>query len=143
MDFAHITLSGRLTDDPSLSTIKDGKHCCKFTVASNHRKRSSKDEKTSFIPITVFGRDAVTCGEYLSKGREVFVSGRFETSKYTDQKGVKRTGFDVIAQDVTFGRGGRKNNEETEETKNSSFDDLDQPTKEKMYLEYTAANKRR
>lgn len=139
MDFAQLTLQGRLTDDPTVRTLESGTTVCKFTVASNRRIPGIDKERTTYIPVTVFGRDAVNCGDYLSKGREVHVTGNFETDSYTDGKGIKRKGFNVVAREVTFGRGGRKD-EDTEST--GTFDDLDIATKDRAYQDYLKKNKR-
>lgn len=108
INFAQITVQGRLTDDPEMVSTKTGTTMCKFRVAVN-RRINKDNEKTSFIPVTVFGKEAVNCGEYLTKGRSVMVSGEFETDQYTDRDGNNRTGFGVIAQKVIFGSGGRSN----------------------------------
>ena len=114
IDFAQLTLQGRLTDDPESGTSSGGNTYCRFRVACN--KRLGKDkEKTSFIPVTVFGTDAVNCSKFLTKGRAVHVTGDFETDKYEDREGNKRTGFGVVAKSVIFGPGGRDNADEDEE----------------------------
>jgi len=99
-------IQGRLTSDPEVSSTRGGDTMCKFRVAVN-RKIGKDNEKTSFISVVVFGREAVNCGKYLSKGRVVNVTGRFETDDYTDKAGNPRTGFSVVALDVIFGSGGR------------------------------------
>lgn len=115
MDYTLFSFSGRLTDDPELKSTSNGSSVCKFTVAVN--KRVGKDEeRTSFIPTTVFGKQAENCAKYLTKGREVRVVGEFETDKYTDKDGILRKGFGCIVSEsgrVDFGSGGRRD-EETE-----------------------------
>lgn len=114
IDFAQITFQGRLTEDPEVRTLDGGRSMCKFRVAVN--RRTGKDqEKTSFIPVTVFGREAVNCGEYLSKGKGVHVTGVFETDNYTDKDGNKRTGFGCVADRVIFGYGGRDENTDSDD----------------------------
>lgn len=108
IDFAQITFQGRLTEDPEMRTLDGGRSMCKFRVAVNRRVPGSDSEKTSFIPVTVFGKDAVNCGQFLSKGKGVHVTGEFETDNYTDKDGNKRTGFGCVARHVIFGYGGRK-----------------------------------
>lgn len=106
INFAQITIQGRLTGDPEVNPTSNGSTRCNFRVAVN--RRIGKDtEKTSFIPVVVFGKEAINCGEYLSKGRSVMVSGEFEADEYEDREGNKRTGFSVVAQKVIFGSGGR------------------------------------
>lgn len=112
INFAYIHIQGRLTSDPELVTLDGGRSLCKFRVAVN--KRFGKKEKTSFIPVSVFGPDADNCGKYLSKGREVSVSGDFETDEWVDKEGNRQRGFSVIAHDrgVIFGSGGQLHDEE-------------------------------
>ena len=106
IDFAHLTIHGRLTDDPEMGTTKTGTTYCRFRVASN--RRVGKDqEKTCFVPVTVFGSDAVNSGKFLTKGRSVMVTGDFETDSYEDREGNKRKSFGVVARSVIFGSGGR------------------------------------
>lgn len=111
INFANINLQGRLCSDPEMGQTNSGTTMCKFRVAVN--KKINKDsEKTSFIPVVVFGKDAVNCGEFLTKGRFVMVSGEFETDSYVDKDGNKRTGFSVISQRVIFGSGGTKSDDD-------------------------------
>jgi single-strand DNA-binding protein len=119
IDFAQLTLQGRLTDDPEMGTTSNGSTYCRFRVATNRRMGKDK-EKTSFIPVTVFGTDAANCGKFLTKGRAVHVTGDFETDKYEDREGNKRTGFGVVAKSVIFGPGGTMNSDEDGPSDNRS-----------------------
>lgn len=128
MDFTQLTFQGRLTDDPELRTTGNGVVLCKFDVACN-RRVGKEEEKTTYIPVTVFGKQATICAEFLSKGREVHVTGEFETDSYTDKDGINRKGFGCIARDVRFGRGGTRQN--TEASEDTNFNSLDEKTKAK------------
>ncbi len=120
-DFSLLTFSGRLTDDPELRNSSAGNPICKFTVAVNKRLGKG-EERTSFIPVTVFGKQAELCAKYLSKGRGVHVVGELETDKYTDKEGVNRKSFACVVGEqggrVNFGSGGSKPeaHDEDEET---------------------------
>lgn len=114
-DFTNVSFSGRLTSDPEQFSMKGDKTMCKFTVASN--KRIGPDsEKTAYMPVMVMGQEGINCFKYLSKGREVHISGAtFETDSYEDSKGIKRKGFTFVVSrggKVEFGSGGRKSDEE-------------------------------
>lgn len=112
-DFTLLTFSGRLTEDPELITASNGNPICKFRVAVN-KKIGKDEERTSYIPVTVFGKKAELCAQYLSKGRGVRVVGEFETDEYTDKDGNKRKGFGcVVGMEgvVQFGSGGTKNDD--------------------------------
>jgi single-strand DNA-binding protein len=119
-NFAFINIQGRLTDDPEVGQTNGGTTYCKFRVAVN-RRVGKDEEKTSFIPVIVYGTDAVNCGEYLSKGRVVTVTGEFRSDKYEDRDGNKRTGFEVVASKVIFGSGGRSNEDTTNGGGSSSY----------------------
>jgi single-strand DNA-binding protein len=119
IDFAQLTLQGRLTDDPEMGTTSGGSTYCRFRVATNRRMGKDK-EKTSFIPVTVFGTDAANCGKFLTKGRAVHVTGDFETDKYEDREGNKRTGFGVVAKSVIFGPGGSMSEDGPGESRSGS-----------------------
>lgn len=112
INFATMNIQGRLTDDPEMKQTNGGTTICSFRVAIN-RKINKDEEKTSFIPVTVFGKDAVNCGEYLTRGRVVMVSGEFRTDKWVDKEGNNRTSFELIAQKVIFGSGGRSNDDDS------------------------------
>jgi len=111
--FSQMIFQGRLTRDPETRTLDNGNTLCKFSVAVNKRM-SNGEEKTSFIPVTVFGRNAVNCGKFLTQGRVVLVSGEFETDKYVDKEGNNRTGFSCLARNVEFGSGGTREEDESE-----------------------------
>lgn len=99
-DINNSVFSGRLTSDPEASNPRGDMAICKFRVACNRKRKG--ETYTTYFPVTVFGKQAEICKEYLKKGRGVIVVGRFETDSYTDKNGVKRNGFNFIANDVSF-----------------------------------------
>ncbi|MBF0466860.1 MAG: single-stranded DNA-binding protein [Nitrospirae bacterium] len=101
--FNKIILAGRLTKDPELRYTGQGLAVASFGLAVNSKTKQgdeSKDE-TLFIDITVFGRQAETCGQYLSKGSPVIVDGRLRERRW-ESEGQKRSKFEVVSQDVRF-----------------------------------------
>ena len=111
-----VVLIGRLARDPELRFIPTtGMAVAKFTLAVDREmSREKKQEAASqgkqtadFIGITVFGKHAENCANYLSKGRECAVHGRISTGSYTTQTGEKRYTTDIIADRVEF-IGGRE-----------------------------------
>ena len=125
--FADMTFQGRLTDEPELRTLDNGRSMCKFRVAVNRRIPGGK-EKTSYIPVTVFGKDAVNCAEYLSTGRVVLVSGEFETDKVPNKDGEMRTYFGVVARRVDFGSGGAKEEDDNKPRGRDRYGDQERST---------------
>lgn len=106
-----VVLIGRLARDPELRFIPStGMAVAKFTLAVDREmSREKKQEATSqgkqtadFIGITVFGKQAENCANYLAKGRECAVHGRISTGSYTAQTGEKRYTTDIIADRVEF-----------------------------------------
>lgn len=100
-----VILEGRLGVDPEVRFTQSGQPVANFSLATTNRftnKAGEKQEKTEWHRITVWGRLAETCGQYLAKGRRVLVTGRIETSDYTDKDGVKKYSTNIIANDVQF-----------------------------------------
>ena len=106
-----VVLIGRLARDPELRFIPStGMAVAKFSLAVDREmSRDKKQEATSqgkqtadFIGITVFGKQAENCANYLTKGSQCAVHGRVQTGSYTTQTGEKRYTTDIIADRVEF-----------------------------------------
>ena len=110
-----VILIGRLARDPELSYTPNTQTAkTTFTIAVDRPRRQGEDAGADFIRITVWGRQAETCDRYLSKGRQVAVSGRIQTGSYKNREGVTVYTTDVVADRVEFlgggqGQGGRDN----------------------------------
>ncbi|MBQ6495845.1 MAG: single-stranded DNA-binding protein [Firmicutes bacterium] len=100
-----VVLVGNLTRDPELrySTGANQTAICRFTVAVNDGY--GDNERTSFISIVVFGKQAENCDRYLAKGRKVAISGRIQTGSY-EKDGQKVYTTEVVANRVEFLGGG-------------------------------------
>ena len=94
-----IIIKGRLTRDPELKTGSTGTEYAKFTVAVD--RRGSKEKQTDFFDCTAFGKTAVAINTYMTKGREILVEGRMESSK-SDKDGVKRTYWGISVDTFEF-----------------------------------------
>ncbi len=100
-----VFLIGNLTRDPELRYIPSGSAVTSFTIAVNRvykLQSGEKKEEVSFIRVVVWGRMAETCGEYLKKGRPVFVEGRLQSRSWDGPDGQKRNATEVIALNVQF-----------------------------------------
>lgn len=95
-----VSLTGNLTRDPELRYTTEQKPVCRFSIAVNDGYGDK--QRTSFIPIVVFGKSAENCDKYLSKGSKVGVTGRIQTGSYTNKEGHKVYTTDVIAGNVEF-----------------------------------------
>lgn len=102
--FNRIILIGNLTKDPELRYTPQGTPVTTFRLAVTSRFRQSSGEtkdETLFIDTVVFGKQAETVSQYLSKGRTVLVEGRLQERRW-ESEGQQRSKFEVIAQSVKF-----------------------------------------
>ena len=97
-----VFLIGNLTRDPELSETNSGIAVCRFSMAVNRRRASGEDSQTDFFNVTAWRGLAETVARYCKKGHKVAVSGTIQIRQYEDRDGQKRTGVDVIADEVEF-----------------------------------------
>ncbi|MFH1731536.1 MAG: single-stranded DNA-binding protein [Planctomycetota bacterium] len=101
-----VLLIGNLTRDPELRYIQSGTAVVDLGLAVNRRVKKSDGtwgDEAAFIDVTVWGKQAENCAEYLSKGRPVFVEGRLQFDQWEDKKtGEKRSKLKVTADNVQF-----------------------------------------
>ncbi|MBR0127036.1 MAG: single-stranded DNA-binding protein [Firmicutes bacterium] len=97
-----VVLVGNLTRDPELrySTGANQTAICRFGIAVNDGY--GENQRTSFINIVVFGKQAENCDRYLAKGRKVAIEGRIQTGSYENKEGQKVYTTDVVASRVEF-----------------------------------------
>jgi len=110
-------LIGNLGSDPEVRYTPGGQAVANFRIATNDvwtDKSGQKQERTEWHRIVVWGKQAEACGEFLSKGRSVYVDGRLQTREWTDKEGHKNWTTEVVANRVEFlggtgaGAGGRR-----------------------------------
>ena len=95
-----VVLLGRLTKDPELRyAAGSGTAVCRFTVAIN---RQFKKDETDFINCVAFGKTGETITQYLTKGRQIAVTGSIRTGSYESNSGEKRYTADVIVETFEF-----------------------------------------
>ncbi len=99
-----VLLMGNLTRDPELRFTSNGSALTKFGLAVNRKYKSGEEwkEEVCFVDITVWGKQAENCAEYLSKGRPVFIEGRLQFSSWETDDGQKRNKLEVVANTVQF-----------------------------------------
>ncbi len=100
-----VVLVGNLTKDPELKSTSGGS-LCKLRIAVNTRRKDETGQwvdKPNYFDVTVWGNQADSCAQYLSKGRPVGIDGRLEWREWeaTDGSG-KRQAVEVIAESVQF-----------------------------------------
>ena len=96
-----VILVGRLGKDPELRSIPSGTSVAKFSLATDDRftdKNGDKQERTEWHNIVVWGKLAEICGQYLRKGRLVYIEGSIRTDSWDDKEtGVKKYRTEIIA----------------------------------------------
>jgi single-strand DNA-binding protein len=105
MSFNKIILVGNLGRDPELRYTPQGTPVCSFTLATNERRKDKAGETqdvTTWFRITLWGRQAETASQYLTKGRPVYVEGRLRVEEWTDRDGKARHTLEVHATDMQF-----------------------------------------
>lgn len=98
-----VILIGNLGKDPETRYMSNGEAVTNITLATTDTwkdKNGEKQEKTEWHRVTFYRKLAEIAGEYLKKGRSVYVEGRLETRKWTDKNGVERYTTDIIATDM-------------------------------------------
>ena len=105
-----VLLLGNVTRDPEIRYTPKGSAVCDLGVAVNRAYTTDSGEKreeVTFVDVTLWGRTAEVAGEYLKKGRPVFVEGRLQMDTWDDkQTGQKRTRLRVVAENMQL-LGGR------------------------------------
>ena len=110
MSLNRVLIIGNLGRDPEVRFTGSGKAVGRFPVATSDvwtDNEGQRQERTEWHNVVVFGKQAETCGQYLAKGRQVFVEGAVRTRQYDDKDGNKRYITEIVAQRVQFlgGRG--------------------------------------
>ncbi len=109
-------LIGNLTRDVELKYTTSGAAVANFGLAVNRTYTNSDGEKVDdvcFVDVVAWNKLAEICGEYLAKGRPIFVEGRLQMDSWEDQDGKNRTKLKVVAQNIQFlGSGSKADSEE-------------------------------
>ena len=98
-----VILVGNLGRDPEVRYLPSGDPVANVTIATSSKYKSKTGEmveETEWHRVTFFGKLAEIVGQYLKKGRSVYVEGRIKTRKYTDKDGVEKFATDIIANEM-------------------------------------------
>lgn len=107
-----VLLIGNLGRDPEMRSLPSGQPVASFTLATSRRwrdKSGQKQEQTEWHQIVVFGKQAEIAGQYLTKGKLIYVEGRIQTRSWDDrQTGEKKYRTEIICDNFQMlgGRGG-------------------------------------
>ena len=112
-------LIGNLGKDPEVRFTANGKAVARFSIATSevwNDAEGNRQERTEWHNIVVWGKQGESCGQYLAKGRQVYVEGSIRSRSYDDKSGNKRYITEIVAQRVRFlgGGGGTRVATETE-----------------------------
>jgi single-strand DNA-binding protein len=101
-----VVIVGNLTRDPELRATPSGTSVCSLRVAVNDRVKDPNTgewgDKPNYFDVDVFGGQGERCAQYLSRGRQVAVSGRLRWREWEAQDGQKRQAVSIVADNVQF-----------------------------------------
>ena len=99
-DLNQCSFIGRLGKDVELRVTPAGESIANFSIACDWKTK--KSEGVQWVSISAFGKLAEICGQYLTKGSQVFVQGKMKTEKYEDKSGVTKYSTKIAADTVQF-----------------------------------------
>ncbi len=106
-----VILLGNLGRDPETRYTTGGDAVTNLNIATSEQwkdKSGEKQERTEWHRVVLFGRQAEIAGEYLKKGRSVYIEGRLQTRKYTDKDGVEKYSTEIVADRMQLIGGARE-----------------------------------
>ncbi len=133
-----VILIGNLGSDPEVRQTPSGTSVTTFSIATNETwndREGNRQEHTEWHRIVAWGKLAEICGEYLSKGRQVYIEGRLRTRTWEDKQGQQQRTTEIKADDMQMlgsrdssgGGGGQQNRTPEFATESVSMDDDDLP----------------
>lgn len=126
-----VILIGNLGKDPEVKYTASGTAVASLTIATNERykdKEGNWQDKTEWHRVVAWQRLAEICGEYLKKGKTVYIEGKLQTRSW-EQNGEKKYSTEIVAQDLVL-LGGWQQSEAKPKTSpevSTQFDDTDIP----------------
>ncbi|MDY0383822.1 single-stranded DNA-binding protein [Trichlorobacter sp.] len=114
-----VMLIGNLGKDPEVRYTGSGQAVASFSLATSERFKNKQsgewEEKTEWHRVTLWGKQAEVAGEYLAKGKTVFIEGRLQTRKWTDRDGNEKYTTEIVGERMQMlggkgdgGGGGRR-----------------------------------
>jgi single-strand DNA-binding protein len=94
-----VILLGNLGRDPEVKYTTGGDAVCNLSIATSEQwkdKSGEKQERTEWHRVVLFGRQAEVAGEYLAKGKTVYIEGRLQTRKWADKDGVEKYSTEIV-----------------------------------------------
>ncbi len=97
-----VMLIGNLGKDPEVRYTGSGQAVASFSLATSERFKNKQsgewEEKTEWHRVTLWGKQAEVAGEYLAKGKTVFIEGRLQTRKWTDRDGNEKYTTEIVGE---------------------------------------------
>ena len=104
-----ITITGRLTRDPEMTTVSTGQEKCRFSVAVDRRKRKDKDTVTDFFDCAAWNATGAFVNQWFHKGDPITVIGRMESNRVEKDDGSKVVYWTLTVEEVEFQMGSKGN----------------------------------
>lgn len=105
-----VMLIGNLTRDPELKKTTGGQSVCSFSIATNRSYTDAsgqRKDQVEYHNIVTWAKLAEICGQYLVKGKKVYIDGRLQTREWDGQDGQKKYRTEVVAENmIMLDRGG-------------------------------------
>lgn len=136
-----VILVGNLGQDPEVRYTGLGVAVCNLRVATNERwtnGRGERQERTEWHNVVVFGKAAESCGEYLTKGRQVMLEGRLRTRDWEDRDGNKRRTTEIHTRQIDF-LGTYKKSAESDSYQQNTEDKIPTTNEEDISVEVNTA----
>lgn len=110
MDLNKVMIIGRLTRDPELKTTPNGASVCQLGLATNYvytnQQTGQKVEQVEYHNIVLWRKLAEIAGQYLKKGRRVYIEGRLQTRSWDGQDGTKKNRTEIVGDNMIMLDGG-------------------------------------
>mgnify|MGYP003645368796 CR=1 FL=1 len=103
-DINKVIITGRVTRDSELRTTPNGTSVTDVSVVSNRiwSKAGDRQEESTFVDVTLWGKQAESLSQYLTKGRHVMVEARLKLNSWETDEGVKRNKLTLVAENVNL-----------------------------------------
>jgi single-strand DNA-binding protein len=98
-----VILIGRLGKDPEVKYTPSGVPVAKFTLATDEvfkDRAGEQQRRTEWHNIVAWSKLAEICGEYLTKGKQIYIEGKIQSRQWQDQSGNKRTSYEIVAREM-------------------------------------------
>lgn len=106
MNVNKVILVGRLTRDPDMRTTTSGQQVATISMATNNfwtDKGGTRQERTEFHSVVLWGRLAEIASQYLTKGQECYIEGRLQSREYTAKDGTERKITEIVGETMQLG----------------------------------------